>query len=113
MKHLLSKAAVLGCALALIALAGCGQRTEGDPGVIKIVSSFPRTGSARAQTDTLVNGIRMAIDEAGGRVGSFAIEYADWDDATASAGQWTAEAETANADRAAKAPDVMVYLGTF
>ena len=55
----------------------------GKPGVIKIVSSLPRTGSAKAQTDTMVNGIRMALDEAGGKVGDFKIEYADWDDATA------------------------------
>ena len=41
------------------------------------------------------------------------IEYADWDDATAGAGQWTAEAETANANRAVSDPDVMVYLGTY
>jgi branched-chain amino acid transport system substrate-binding protein len=39
--------------------------------------------------------------------------YADWDDATAGAGQWTAEAETANAVRAVQDPDVMVYIGTY
>ena len=35
-----------------------------DPTVVKIVSSLPRTGSAKAQTDTIVNGIQMAFDEA-------------------------------------------------
>jgi branched-chain amino acid transport system substrate-binding protein len=98
---------------ASFALTGCGPAPTGDPNVIKIVSSLPRTGSARAQTDTIVNGIRLALDEAGWRVGDFRIEYADWDDATAAAGQWTAEAETANADRAVRDPDVMVYLGTY
>src|SRR5262249_35467978 len=43
----------------------------------------------------------------------FTIEFLDWDDATAAAGGWTAEAEAANADRAVKNPDVMVYLGPF
>ena len=33
--------------------------TGGNPNVIKIVSSFPRTGSAKQQTDTIVNGIKM------------------------------------------------------
>ena len=61
--------------------------------VIKIVSSLPRTGSAKAQTDTIVNGIRMALDEVDSKVAGFKLEYADLDDATASAGQWTAEAE--------------------
>ncbi len=81
--------------------------------VIKIVSSLPRTGSAKAQTDTIVNGIKIALAEADYRAGEFKIEYADWDDATAGAGQWTAEAETANANRAVRDPDVMVYLGTY
>lgn len=94
-------------------LAGRSHAPLGDPQVIKIVSSLPRTGSAKAQTDTIVNGIRIALDEAGNRVGDFRIEYTDLDDATAAAGQWTAEKETSNAKRAARDPDVMVYIGTY
>jgi branched-chain amino acid transport system substrate-binding protein len=86
---------------------------ERDPHLIKIVSSLPRTGSAKAQTDTIVNGIKIALDEADWRAGEFKIEYSDWDDATAGAGQWTAEAETANAVRAVHDPDVMAYIGTY
>ncbi len=92
---------------------GCSAGGEGDPTLIKIVSSMPRTGSAKAQTDTIVNGIRIALDEANHRVGEFRIEYADWDDATAAAAQWTAEKETSNAKRAARDPDVMAYIGTY
>jgi branched-chain amino acid transport system substrate-binding protein len=55
----------------------------------------------------------MAIEEAGGRVGPFRIEYLDLDDSTAAAGQWTSEAEAANARRALQDPDVMAYIGTF
>ncbi len=84
-----------------------------DPNVIKIVSSLPRTGSAKAQTDTIVNGIKMAIDEAGGKVGNWTIKYEDLDDATAAEGKWTAEKEAANAEQAIKDPDVMVYIGTY
>jgi branched-chain amino acid transport system substrate-binding protein len=84
-----------------------------DPGVVRIVSSLPRTGSAKQQTDSIVRGIRMAIEEAGGRVGPFRIEYLDLDDATAAAGQWTSEAEAANARRALQDPDVMAYIGTY
>ena len=103
----------------LVALLGdhawsAGEESAGgDPELIKIVSSLPRTGSAKAQTDTIVNGIKIALDEAGYKAGDFEIEYADWDDATAGAGQWTAEAETANAARAVRDPDVMVYIGTY
>jgi branched-chain amino acid transport system substrate-binding protein len=81
--------------------------------VIKIVSSLPRTGSARGQTDTIVNGIRMAFDEAGWKAGDFAIEYEDLDDATAADGKWNPERETANATKAVQDPNVMVYIGPY
>jgi len=98
---------------AFLFLFGSFALGQGDAPVIKIVSSLPRTGSARGQTDTIVNGIVMAIEEAGSKVGNFAIKYEDLDDATAAAGQWTAEKEAANADQAIKDPDVMVYIGTY
>jgi len=126
---------VLFAAAALFA-AGCGAKSQpaggdaakpgaaasasashapagGRPNTVKVVSSLPRTGSANAQTTTMVNGIRMAIDESGGKVGEFAIEYEDWDDASAKKGDWDPEVEAANADKAVKDPDIMFYLGTY
>jgi len=99
--------------LAATTVEGWRATAGGDARHIKIVSSLPRTGSAKAQTDTIVNGIKIALAEADYKAGGFEIEYADWDDATAGAGQWTAEAETANAARAVRDPDVMVYIGTY
>ena len=58
-------------AVALVPTAGC---RPADPGLVKIVSSLPRTGSAKHQSDTLVRGIRMAIEESGGRAGPFRAE---------------------------------------
>jgi branched-chain amino acid transport system substrate-binding protein len=82
-------------------------------GTIKIVSSLPRTGSSKGQTDTVVNGFRMALDEANSRVDGATIVYEDWDDATAARGAWDAAKEAENANKAVNDPDVMVYLGTF
>src|SRR6185436_5850349 len=62
---------------------------------------------------TIVNGIKLAIEEVGGKVGNFTIEYADWDDASPQRGNWDPALEAANADRAIKDPDVMVYIGTY
>jgi branched-chain amino acid transport system substrate-binding protein len=128
-------------ALALTTIAGCNKKDQGGgagggatpgdgggsggnaggganpnaptSGTIKIVSSLPRTGSANAQTTTIVNGIKLAIDEAGGKVGDFTIVYEDWDDASAKKGDWDPEVEAANADKAVKDPDVMAYIGTY
>lgn len=117
------KTALLLSVLALAGLA-CGPGTpsgapgtpatkKGNPSVIKIVSSLPHTGSANAQTTTIVNGIKLAIDEAGGKVGDFTIEYEPWDDASPERGQWDPAVEAANADKAIADPDVMAYLGTY
>src|SRR4030067_540334 len=91
--------ALLVALLCVTMLMGWSGSATGDPKVIKIVSSLPRTGSAKAQTDTIVNGIKIALDEAGHKAGDFRIVYADWDDATAGAGQWTAAGETATPRR--------------
>lgn len=84
-----------------------------NPDIIKIVSSFPRTGSANAQSTTVVNSIKMAIDEVGGKVGKFSIVYEDWDDASPARGSWDPATEAANADKAVKDPDVMAYIGPY
>lgn len=84
-----------------------------DKNTIVLVSSLPRTGSAKGMTDTIVNGIRLAIAEHDGKVAGFAIKYHDLDDATAALGQWAAEKEADNARGAVEDADVMAYIGTY
>jgi branched-chain amino acid transport system substrate-binding protein len=116
MKHISYQTAVLFLA-ALVgggSIAACSQKgPAGNPKAIKIVSSLPRTGSANAQSTSMVNGIRMAIEELGGIVAGYTILYEDWDDASPQRGSWDPALEAANADRAIKDPDVVVYIGTF
>ena len=86
--------------------------------VIKLVSSLPRSGGLRALTQGVVNGIRMAIDDAGGKVElggvTYTIQFEDMDDASpARGGNWDANVEKDNATRAVADPDVMAYIGTF
>ena len=90
-----------------------GMTGMGDPTVIRIVSSLPRTGSANAQTTTIVNGIRMAVEEVGGKVGNYTIDYQDWDDASPQRGNWDGAVEAQNAGKAARDPDIMAYVGTY
>lgn len=82
---------------------------------IIIVSSLPRTGSSKGQSDTMANAIRQRLEEANYQAcdGKFTLEYLDWDDATAARGQWDEAAEAANANNAVTNPDVMVYIGTL
>ena len=92
---------------------GKGKDGDGPEETIRIVSSLPRTGSAKGQTNTIVNGIQMAIEDYGGTIGRFKIEYSDWDDATAANGGWDGPTEKANAQKAAADPDVMAYIGPY
>jgi branched-chain amino acid transport system substrate-binding protein len=102
---------------AAIGLAMPRPTLVGKKYIIKIVSSLPRSGSARGQTDSIVDGIRLALIEADYQVKAgnivYDIEYLDLDDATAMQGMWTADAESANANQAIRDPDVMVYIGTY
>ncbi len=82
---------------------------------IRIYSSLPDTGSSKTQTDTLINAMKLAIEQQapGGMVAGFKIDYVPLDDATAAAGKWDAGQEATNANKAANDPDAMVYIGTF
>jgi branched-chain amino acid transport system substrate-binding protein len=77
------------------------------------VSSLPRTGSANAQTTSMVNGIKMAIADVGGKIGDATIVYEDWDDASPQRGNWDPAVEAANADKAISDELVLAYIGTY
>jgi branched-chain amino acid transport system substrate-binding protein len=79
---------------------------------VKIVSSLPRTGNAKGQTDAMVNGIRMAITEYEKKL-PFEVKYEDKDDATAAEGRWDAETEARNARSAVRDEDVMAFIGPY
>jgi len=85
-------------------------------GTIRIYSSLPLTGSSKEQTETMVNAMKLALDDftAGTKkIGDFTIDYVSLDDATAAKGQWDADQEKANANKAVNDTDAMAYLGTY
>jgi len=95
--------------LTTLALSASAQ--EG--GVLRIVSSLPKTGSANAQSTSIANGIRLALKEVNGKIGGFTIEYLDWDDASPARGNWDPALEAANADKAIQDPKVIAYIGPY
>jgi len=85
------------------------------PSSVTIVSSLPRTGSSKGQTDTIANAIKMRLEEEGGTIcgGKVKVNYEDMDDATAAKGSWDEAKEAENANTSAANSEVMVYIGTF
>jgi len=117
--------AASGCLVAALALgvAACGggddnSSTSGGSGSegrtsLTIYSSLPLQGDSRPQSTDVVNGEKLALEEAGGKVGKFTIKYVSLDDATAAAGKWDPGQTSADARKAAQDPSTIAYLGEF
>ena len=80
---------------------------------LTIYSSVPLQGASRVQTTAVVNGAKLALEQAGNKAGPHTIKYEPLDDSTAQAGNWTPEQESANARKAAQDDSTAVYIGTF
>ena len=102
---------VAGCG-ALLGLTGCGGCGSKGGNVIKIVSSMPRTGWPQGQTDTIVNGIKMAIEEYGGEIAGMKIEYQTWTTRPPRAVSGRAEGG-GQRQRGRADPDVMAFIGPY
>ena len=114
--------AVVAAALTF-GVAACGDDDNGggDGGgagsvsgkTLTIYSSLPLQGDSRPQSESVVNGEKLALEAAGGKIGDFTIKYVSLDDATAAAGKWDAGAVSTNARKAAQDKTTIAYLGEF
>jgi branched-chain amino acid transport system substrate-binding protein len=113
--------AASGCLLTALAfgVAACGGDDEGGGGgsegrtSLTIYSSLPLQGDSRPQSESVVNGMKLALEEANGKVGKFTVKYKSLDDATAAAGKWEPGQTSANARKAAQDASTIAYLGEF
>jgi branched-chain amino acid transport system substrate-binding protein len=111
------------CLLTALALgvSACGGGNGGSGGggggggrtTLTIYSSLPLQGDSRPQSQSVVNGEKLALEEAGGKVGKFKITYKSLDDSTAAAGKWEPGQTSADARKAAQDPSTIAYLGEF
>jgi branched-chain amino acid transport system substrate-binding protein len=93
---------------------GGGGGGEGaSSGEVTVYSSLPLQGASRPQTTAMVNGIKLALQQANNKAGDFTIKYQSLDDSTAQAGTWTPEATSANARKAAQDDSAVAYIGEF
>jgi branched-chain amino acid transport system substrate-binding protein len=121
--------AVTGCLLAatVLAVSACGSSSSSSTSssggtaapsggnTIDIYSSLPLQGAVTAQTGPLVNGIKLALAQAGGKAGSFTVNYQSLDDSTATSAATTCDVNqsAANARKAATDPKAVYYIGEF
>ena len=74
---------------------------------------MPLQGASSPQTKAIVNGMNLALEQAGSKAGPHTIKLESLDNSTAQAGTWTPEATSANALKAAQDESTAVYLGEF
>jgi branched-chain amino acid transport system substrate-binding protein len=90
-----------------------GEGGSGGPTSLTIYSSLPLQGDSRPQSESVNNGMELALEEAGGKVGDITINFEKLDDATAAAGKWEPGKVSANAREAAQNEEAIAYLGEF
>jgi branched-chain amino acid transport system substrate-binding protein len=116
--------AVAGACAALgPGVAACGDDDGGGGGgnkvsgtTLTIYSSLPLQGTSRGQSEAVIAGERLALDELapGGKLGKYTIKYVSLDDSTAQNPGTADEGQTAqNARKAASDKTTIFYLGEF
>jgi branched-chain amino acid transport system substrate-binding protein len=93
--------------------AGSGGDGNGEPETLTIYSSTPLQGASREQSVSIVNGIDLALDQAGGKAGKFKIKHESLDDSTAQAAGWAPEQVSANARKALRDKSTIAYIGEY
>ena len=93
--------------------AGSGGATTGST-TLTIYSSLPLQGTSRGQSEAVINGEKLALEEVGSKVGNFTIKYVSLDDSTAQNPGTADEGKTAqNARQAIRDKSTIFYLGEF
>jgi branched-chain amino acid transport system substrate-binding protein len=107
-------------ALAVVALgvAGCGGvgvsgASSAVGNQLTIYSSLPLQGPSGPSSQQIVNGEKLALGEAGGRIGPFKISYLSMDDSNTSTGEWNPGVTATNAKTAAEDTTTIAYLGDY
>jgi branched-chain amino acid transport system substrate-binding protein len=80
---------------------------------LTVYSSMPHVGAGRFQTQALVRGARLALEEAGGRAGTHPLRLVSLNNGSRFAGTWTPRRTARNAVRAAMDESSVAYIGEF
>jgi branched-chain amino acid transport system substrate-binding protein len=110
--------AAVACVLGILALGavGCGgdderSAVQNGPDTLTIYSSLPLQGPDRARSRDMVNAIKLALKEAGGKVGPFTITYVSLDAAQPGAQTWSGDKVLDNARQAVRDLNAIAYIG--
>ena len=109
-------ACVLGIVVLGAAVSGCGDdgkhsAVEHGPDTLTIYSSLPLQGPDRGRARDMVDAIKLALQQAGGKVGPFAITYVSLDADKPGAQTWSGDQVLDNARQAVRDVNAIAYIG--
>ena len=117
LKLAVSSMLIAGTAVGVAACGGGGGSTgtSGSTGTksLTIYSSLPLQGASGTNSKALVNGIKLALQQAGNKAGQFTIKYQSLDDSTAQTGKWDPGQTSSDARKAAQDKSTILYIGEF
>jgi branched-chain amino acid transport system substrate-binding protein len=109
--------AVGACVLtvAALAVAGCGGADDAGPqdgpSTLTIYSSLPLHGVDGERSRDMVNAIKLAFQESGGKIGPLSVTYVSLDSSTPKDGTWTSDRVLDNARTAVRDLNAIAYIG--
>jgi branched-chain amino acid transport system substrate-binding protein len=104
--------------VAALGVAGCGGvgvsgASSAVGNQLTIYSSLPLQGPSGPNSQQIVNGEKLALSEAGGRIGPFKVSYVSMDDSSPTTGEWNPGVTATNAKTAAEDTTTIAYLGDY
>ncbi|MDX6720844.1 MAG: branched-chain amino acid transport system substrate-binding protein, partial [Solirubrobacteraceae bacterium] len=97
-----------------LAVAGCSDKVDdGGPQsgsrTVTIYSSLPLHGPEREGSQDMVNAIKLALEEAGGRAGTLTVTYVSLDASTREDATWTSDRVLDDARQAVRDINAIAY----
>jgi branched-chain amino acid transport system substrate-binding protein len=116
--------AAAGAAVVLaFGVAACGSSNDNKSntssgggsasGTVDVYSSLPLQGASKDQTNAMVQGMKLTLDQAHNKAGNVTVKYTSLDDSTAQAGNWDPQQTASNARKAAQDKNAVAYIGEF
>ena len=109
------------CAVFAGGLVACGDDDDDGGGgggtvsgnTLTVYSSLPLQGPSRVNSESVNNGAKLALQQRGGKVGDYTVQFKTLDDSTPQAGKWDPGKTQQNARQAVQDKTTIGYVGEF
>ncbi len=104
---------LLAALLGVAGLVGCGETSDDTTTgslILTVYTSGPLSGDGRQAAQDGSDAVKLALEQAGGKVGQFTVNVVSLDDTDPDTRQWDADQAVGNARRAIADRNIMGYI---